>query len=59
MLQLLLSVAILVADIYAILVIMQTSARIEQKTVWIVIVLVLPILGVAGWYFAGPGGKNG
>jgi len=59
MLQTLLAVIVLIADIYAILTILQTPARVEQKTVWIAIILLLPFLGVIGWYFAGPGGQQG
>jgi len=58
MFQTLLAIVVLIADIYAILTIMQTSARVEQKTVWIAIVILLPLLGVIAWYFAGPGGRG-
>ena len=58
MLQTLLAVIVLIADIYAILTILQTPARIEQKTVWIAIIILLPLLGVIAWYFAGPGGRE-
>jgi len=58
MIQFLFTVLILVADIYAILKIAQTPARIEHKVVWITIVLILPLLGFLAWFFAGPGGKT-
>ena len=45
---------ILVADIWAILNIFQSSADTFKKALWIVLVLVLPLLGVIIWYFAGP-----
>jgi len=56
--SLILSLAIIVANIYAILKIAQSTAPIVHKTVWIALVLLLPILGVIAWYFAGPGGKT-
>ncbi len=45
---------ILVADIWAILNIFQSSADTLKKVIWIALVLVLPLLGVIIWYFAGP-----
>jgi len=47
-------ILILLADIYAILQIAQSSAQTGAKAVWIVIVLLLPVIGVIAWYFAGP-----
>jgi hypothetical protein len=45
---------ILAADIWAILNIFQSSADTGKKVLWIVLVLVLPLLGLIIWYFAGP-----
>lgn len=45
---------ILIADIWAILNIFQSSADTFKKAIWIALVLVLPLLGVIIWYFAGP-----
>lgn len=45
---------ILAADVWAILNIFQSSATTISKSLWIVLVLVLPLLGVIIWYFAGP-----
>ena len=45
---------ILVANIWAILNIFQSSADTIKKAIWIALVLVLPLLGVIIWYFAGP-----
>ncbi|ALG68309.1 PLDc N-terminal domain-containing protein [Beggiatoa leptomitoformis] len=56
--QLILSVFILIADVFAILKIIQTSVPVEQKVVWVVIVLLLPLIGVIAWYVAGPGDKT-
>ena len=52
-------ILILIADIYAIVKVVQSSADTVKKVVWIVIILVLPIIGLIAWYFAGPGGKDG
>lgn len=45
---------ILIADVWALLNIFQSSADNVKKALWIVLVLVLPLLGVIIWYFAGP-----
>ena len=45
---------ILIADIYAIIQIIQSSAEVIKKTIWIVLVLVLPVLGFIAWFFLGP-----
>jgi hypothetical protein len=45
---------VLVADVWAILNIFQSSSDTFTKAIWIVLVLALPLLGVIVWYFAGP-----
>ena len=50
----LLGLLILVADVWAILNIIQSGESTGTKVLWIVIVLVLPVLGFVIWYFAGP-----
>ena len=45
---------ILIADVWAILNIFQSSSDTLTKAIWIVLVLALPLLGVIVWYFAGP-----
>ena len=52
-----LGLLILAADIWAILNIFQSGATNGAKVLWIVLVLVLPLLGVIIWYFAGPRGS--
>jgi hypothetical protein len=54
-----LGVLILIADIYAIIKILQSSASGLRKLIWVLIVLVLPVIGLIIWFFAGPGGKGG
>lgn len=45
---------VLIADVWAIVNIMQSSADTGAKVVWTVVVLVLPLLGFILWYFLGP-----
>lgn len=45
---------VLVADVWAGLNILQSSAGTVNKVLWVVLILVLPLLGVILWYFAGP-----
>ena len=49
-----LGLLILVADVWAILNIFQSASSTGSKALWIVLVMVLPLLGVIIWYFAGP-----
>ncbi|MCH8071291.1 MAG: PLDc_N domain-containing protein [Proteobacteria bacterium] len=46
---------ILIADIYAVLQIAQSSSSNGKKALWIAIVIVLPVLGLIAWYLMGPG----
>jgi hypothetical protein len=48
---------VLVADIWAILNIVQSSASMGKKFIWILIVLFLPLIGLIIWWFAGPRGR--
>lgn len=45
---------ILVADIWAIVNVFQSSASTGSKVIWIVLILVLPLLGLIIWLLAGP-----
>ncbi|ADQ84265.1 conserved hypothetical protein [Methylovorus sp. MP688] len=51
-------ILILIADIFAIIKIAQSSADTVAKLLWILGVLVFPVLGLIVWYLAGPGGKK-
>ena len=51
------SVIILIADIYAIVMILQSSAKSVEKLIWALVVFVLPLIGFIIWYLAGPGKK--
>lgn len=53
-------VLILVADIWAVINIFQSSASNEKKLIWIVAVALLPLLGLLLWFFLGPrSGRSG
>jgi len=52
-------ILILVADIWAILNIVQSSESTGSKALWVVLVLLLPVLGLVIWYFAGPKSASG
>jgi hypothetical protein len=45
---------ILIADVWAIVNILQSSADTGAKVIWTVVVLLLPLLGFILWYFLGP-----
>ena len=49
---------VLAGDIWAILNIAQSSTTMGKKLVWILVVLILPLLGLIIWFFAGPRGKG-
>lgn len=45
---------VLIADIWAIVNILQSTADTTKKVVWTVLVIVLPVVGFILWFFAGP-----
>jgi hypothetical protein len=49
-----LGLLILVADIWAIINIFQSSVSNEKKLIWIIVVVLLPVLGLILWFFLGP-----
>jgi len=48
-------ILVLIADVYAILKITQSSTGDARKALWIAMVILLPMLGVIAWYLMGPG----
>jgi hypothetical protein len=48
------SVLVLIADIWAIVNILQGTADTEKKILWTVVVILLPVLGFILWFFIGP-----
>ncbi len=53
-----LGLILLLADIFAIIKIAQSSASTGLKIVWIAIVLILPLVGLIIWFLMGPGDKK-
>lgn len=49
-----LGLIILIADIWAIVNVFQSSASTGSKVIWTVLILVLPVLGLIIWLIAGP-----
>lgn len=45
---------ILIADIWAIINILQSPASDGKKLIWVVVVILLPVVGLVLWYFLGP-----
>lgn len=53
-----LGLVILILDIWAIINIVQSNVSNMAKVLWVVLVLLLPVVGLIIWFFAGPrGGK--
>jgi Phospholipase_D-nuclease N-terminal len=57
MVESLIGLAILIADVWAIVSIFQSAATTGKKVLWIVLVLLLPVLGFILWFLLGPRGK--
>ena len=49
---------ILLAEIFVILKITQSSEPTRIKVLWVVLILILPVIGLISWFFAGPGDKT-
>lgn len=47
---------VLIADVWAIVRIVQSGATTGAKVFWIVLILLLPVLGLLIWLIAGPKG---
>jgi hypothetical protein len=47
-------VLVLIADIWALVNILQSSSANDKKLLWVVVVVLLPLLGFILWYFMGP-----
>jgi hypothetical protein len=45
---------LLIADIWAIVSVFQSGTTTGRKVLWIVLILVLPLIGLILWFFAGP-----
>lgn len=49
---------ILIADVWAIVNIIQSGTSIGRKVLWIVLVLLLPLVGLIIWFLVGPRGAR-
>lgn len=49
-----LGLLLLIAIVYALIQIVQSSASTGRKVLWSVLVLVFPLIGVIIWFFIGP-----
>ncbi len=45
---------VLIADVWSIVNVFQSSADTGRKVLWTVLVIILPVLGFILWYFLGP-----
>lgn len=48
------SLLLLIVDIWAIVNVVQSRASTGWKVFWVVLILLLPLLGLIIWFFAGP-----
>ncbi|MED5240070.1 MAG: PLDc N-terminal domain-containing protein [Pseudomonadota bacterium] len=51
----LLGLVLLAAAIYAIVMIVQSSAETMAKVLWVVLILIVPLIGLIIWAIMGPG----
>ena len=49
---------ILALDIWAIINVIQSGASTGSKVLWVLLILILPLIGLIIWYFAGPRGAR-
>ena len=54
MFGMLLSLLVLIADVWAIVNVFQSYETTGKKVFWTLLILILPVLGVVIWYFVGP-----
>lgn len=53
----LLGLLILIADVWAVINVVQSKAGTGAKVGWVVLILLLPVVGLLIWLVAGPRGK--
>lgn len=49
-----LGLLVLIADIYAIIQVLGSGVSTGKKVLWSLLILVLPVVGLIIWFFAGP-----
>ncbi len=45
---------LLIADVWAIINVVQSRASTAGKVFWVILILLLPLLGLLIWFFTGP-----
>ena len=53
-----LGLLLLLADVWAIVNVLQSGASTGKKFIWTVVILLLPLLGLVIWFFVGPRAKD-
>jgi hypothetical protein len=53
----LLGLIVLIADVWAIVKTLKSSASNGMKAFWVILILILPVVGLLVWLFAGPRGN--
>ena len=49
-----LGLLILILDIYAVIKVLKSGASTGGKVLWTLIIVILPVIGLLLWFFAGP-----
>lgn len=49
---------ILALDIWAVINVIQSDTSTGGKVLWVLLIILLPLLGLIIWYFAGPRGRR-
>ena len=52
-----LGLLVLIADVYAIVRILESSVPNLEKLLWSLVIILLPVIGLVIWYLVGPGRK--
>jgi len=52
--EFIIGIIILIADIWAIINIIQANTSTGAKILWSLLILILPVIGLLIWFFAGP-----
>jgi len=48
---------VFIADVYGIVMTLQSRAKTGEKILWVLLILILPVIGLILWYLMGPGKK--
>ncbi|PWR01226.1 hypothetical protein DKT77_18060 [Meridianimarinicoccus roseus] len=52
--EFILGLIIFIADIYAIVKVINSGADTGKKVLWVLLIAILPVVGFIAWYLAGP-----